>query len=567
PNYFLHCFRGVIGMEHITNFNVSYNFFNTITNWGIGDLKSILPTSIARIEYNQIVNATVGIVGAKNVAINDYIAYNKINSGCSDIGIELHEVSNPPAAVYVVEYNEVKDPICIYGNGLAGANAYGNTLFLYNDHTCFTAPQYEYGINFTGCIKSSAVDNQITTLDLFDTTIGIYGYHSQNTMVCGNTDTNMSYGMNFIGNSVGTSIYNNTLYNTRAVEYGMYFNVTTTLIEGGTSLPTYNAWTGTWGGATCRTKYFGNQPIFYYEILLKYIPTGGGCINEANGIVATLDNPYFCSGAPPPIVLQKAILDSIATGNITSTQTPDTTIAVAQQGLASIIMQTPSLLSDTTLQQFNDSIQSSPMGAVMQVDTMTYSPANWNTTTLATLNAVTPVTNLDANMQYTSQGYLNDVMNDSLSINQLDSLRTLAAMCPLLNGVGVFRARAILVDYDSAGTFYLDTNCTCNKTWNAHNHSKHTNKTTQTDSTLLAKFNLYPNPNNGGFTLTYQLQSGQAGTFAIFNTIGEKVASYDLDASTNTMKIDEEALNNGVYLYTIRVNNSVVKTDKLVIIK
>jgi len=49
--------------------------------------------------------------------------------------------------------------------------------------------------------------------------------------------------------------------------------------------------------------------------------------------------------------------------------------------------------------------------------------------------------------------------------------------------------------------------------------------------------------------------------------LGKKIASYNLNPNEEKMSIDETILNNGVYLYNIVVNNSVVKEDKLVIIK
>ncbi len=78
---------------------------------------------------------------------------------------------------------------------------------------------------------------------------------------------------------------------------------------------------------------------------------------------------------------------------------------------------------------------------------------------------------------------------------------------------------------------------------------------------------VFPNPNNGGFTLTYQLQTGQTGEFTIYNMLGEKLAEYTLDANSDKMNINASTLSEGIYLYRISVDNNIVKRDKIVIIK
>ena len=67
--------------------------------------------------------------------------------------------------------------------------------------------------------------------------------------------------------------------------------------------------------------------------------------------------------------------------------------------------------------------------------------------------------------------------------------------------------------------------------------------------------------------MSYQLQQGQSGIFTIYNMLGKEIAIYSLDPNEQTININETSLDNAIYLYTITVNNSVVKQDKLVIIK
>ena len=73
----------------------------------------------------------------------------------------------------------------------------------------------------------------------------------------------------------------------------------------------------------------------------------------------------------------------------------------------------------------------------------------------------------------------------------------------------------------------------------------------------------YPNPAND--ELTVIKTSEGAGIIEIYNYLGEKIISSELKNYSSIISIKD--LNAGVYLYKIIVNNSVVKADKLIVIK
>lgn len=79
------------------------------------------------------------------------------------------------------------------------------------------------------------------------------------------------------------------------------------------------------------------------------------------------------------------------------------------------------------------------------------------------------------------------------------------------------------------------------------------------------KVNLYPNPNNGNFKLEYHIT--KEAEFVITDITGRLVNQYALLPSQNNLLIKEEELNAGVYLYSIKMNNSIIKNDRLIIIK
>jgi len=79
------------------------------------------------------------------------------------------------------------------------------------------------------------------------------------------------------------------------------------------------------------------------------------------------------------------------------------------------------------------------------------------------------------------------------------------------------------------------------------------------------KVNLYPNPNNGNFKLEYHITKEVE--FVVTDITGRIVSQYTLLPTQNNFLIKEDELNAGVYFYSIKMNNSLHKNDKLIIIK
>lgn len=90
---------------------------------------------------------------------------------------------------------------------------------------------------------------------------------------------------------------------------------------------------------------------------------------------------------------------------------------------------------------------------------------------------------------------------------------------------------------------------------------------TATSTKEESLYSLYPNPSTGQMQFNYSLQEGQQGKLMIVDLMGKQLSSYSMAAGENTLSINESSLPNGIYLYRVIVNNEVVKTDKISIIK
>ena len=124
---------------------------------------------------------------------------------------------------------------------------------------------------------------------------------------------------------------------------------------------------------------------------------------------------------------------------------------------------------------------------------------------------------------------------------------------PLLSGPAVYLARVMLdinPDDGAAGSGKTDQDEEINN-----------------QQPITNNYQLYPNPNDGTMTLEYSLGKEETGIFCLYDLQGRRLFSYLLKPETNMMEINEHELQGGVYFYNIIINNSVVKNDKLVIIK
>lgn len=80
-------------------------------------------------------------------------------------------------------------------------------------------------------------------------------------------------------------------------------------------------------------------------------------------------------------------------------------------------------------------------------------------------------------------------------------------------------------------------------------------------------FNLYPNPNNGKMLLNYSLNANDKAELLIYDITGKLISTHKLDSSSAQLTINDVQLSDGVYFYRIKVNDKIVRSDKLIIIK
>ncbi|MBK9541588.1 MAG: T9SS type A sorting domain-containing protein [Bacteroidetes bacterium] len=78
-------------------------------------------------------------------------------------------------------------------------------------------------------------------------------------------------------------------------------------------------------------------------------------------------------------------------------------------------------------------------------------------------------------------------------------------------------------------------------------------------------FSIYPNPNEGVFTIDYPSNGNVDGTFEILDVMGHLVGSFTLPAAENKLTITTGKISTGVYLYRGRIDATIQFWGKIVI--
>jgi hypothetical protein len=579
-NNFYNCYNGIVASDWFTKVTVlTDSIIDSVSVPGIyGVYVSAMDYPYANplnIQENMISNFNTGIEADMNQYVSANINYNNISETSCDAsitwkGISINEFPHSPC-FYNVDVNNIT-------SNNYGIVAVGVENSVINDNTVTLGANGCPIINGAGIAlkangKASQIGcNFISTPDSVNLYTGIVESQSINTLILNNTTNLTDIHIRF----------NSTPFNgDNAFDNNLNVGSTGILCSAG-AMAFYNI--GTLSDpadnffnsfATCQVTAPLSM-VYYWHL---YNPTT--CPGFTHHYLSFPDSNPCLKPPSPPIILRRDIIaqtaDSLsnavdsatitamkntALSKDTFTVLKDTNMPLAQKGVATALSQNASLLSDPVFQHFNDSISNASMGQILAIDTTAASASSSvdYSGLLNNLNAITPASNIEANMQISGTAFLNYKLNHTLSPSQLATLRTLANKCPDWDGVGVYEARAILSRFDPPGTEYSDS---CNT---RDEHSVH-RKTKTTQTVSQPAFSLYPNPNNGNFTLEYDLGEGILGRVVLYNTIGEQVGEYQLNGSAGKLSIYNPELSNGVYIWKLYSNAQIIKFGKVIVIK
>ncbi len=218
--------------------------------------------------------------------------------------------------------------------------------------------------------------------------------------------------------------------------------------------------------------------------------------------------------------------------------------------------------SNASLQKFYNSTKHNYSKFAQVDDKMVlaqYSNANSINNSIVASNAI------ESNQKIVNALILKKLLAPNYSYTSSDrsTLNTIAWQCPLSSGNSVYQARVLLMTIANNVIEFTD-NCDVSVTQSLEGS---TTSVTQIN-TENKSFKLYPNPNNGNMIFEYSLASQSAGTFVLYDITGRVINKYKLtEGDNNSLKISENELTNGIYFYSVIIDNNVKAYNKIVIVK
>ena len=154
--------------------------------------------------------------------------------------------------------------------------------------------------------------------------------------------------------------------------------------------------------------------------------------------------------------------------------------------------------------------------------------------------------------------YLNKWQSDDLSIseNDLNNLLAIASQCPQDGGDGVYRARALYAQYFPDEVF-RDFDC----------ESVEFRRNQNSIEELGIDFILKPNPANNVVQIDFKNNSDFSGSIRIVNALGEHIAEIEKPYKSNLLSLELYEIPSGVYFVQLWKGDSLVKSQKLSVIK
>lgn len=599
-NTFTNCVNGIATIQNMDS-KIWLNEFYNINSQGIQVMLN-RQNNNALIRGNLFSNMNTGGPSGGSIAIHcqynlpsvTEIFYNQISNVFKGTGVLLEELNNMSyGAGYSVYDNQIQQVL----RGVRALNV--NKSLIMNNYIQTESwggflPPPSIGVELLGCYGMLVSSNniQISPANITNTLNGgISASLSPSSFISCNTLLNMGYGIKCAG-QMASQIYNNTM---NKDFYGFWLDnhgyVGEQNMSSGTGVvyPSYNKWVNIpWPATSATSKrtyisnntFGNNSPIYYrnpgptsYQPFPSGIASGPGSlfnlIPTSNGSIVSPACPIAAFSRHSPVLahlLQSA--QDIAMDNFSFPGNDANGKWLNKQGLlVNIKTENIDVSSDGILQGFVNQSATDNLGKLTTLNNIILDPSKHDTTDMIAAQVLNASISANNDIE-TNQKFLNDiVINNYLSnitnytTSQLNDLRVLASKCPFTDGLAVYQARVMLSGIDSLGTEYYNA---C-ETDGDETRMSYTNTDASQDGN--AALLVYPNPATNQLTVNYQIESTDEAVFEVYNSIGEKVMLQKLSAGENEQTFSVVQLNSGVYFYKYSINDQIIKTNKLVIVK
>ncbi len=208
-------------------------------------------------------------------------------------------------------------------------------------------------------------------------------------------------------------------------------------------------------------------------------------------------------------------------------------------------------LFDIDLQNFYHNYSTSGAGSFNNAGDSLLNDTSY---TAQLISSISPENTSEANEQTVYAIYLVTWAKDiyEFTYEQYQTLKAISIQNPISGGTSVYTARIMLAlqveDFlnDSTGRF---------------------------SNPILYSFKpfnkgkVYPNPSQGKFTYTIRLHRAEMGIFELFNSFGKCVFSHPLNENQNSVIVEGQNLNSGIYFYRSFANGEKVDSGKIILVR
>lgn len=558
--------NGAYGVQIRTHYSTMMDVVNnTITNQSTGIHVILSPSSPILLNYQTInLNSNNVTAGSTNATI---MQTGILAESIKSVRFGTNQYLN-------IQFNTVLQAnTCIRMRNIIGAGRiqFNPDLFI-RPAPGNTISTNRAGIRVENCQVTLVTDNPNIrstgtnfSLALHKNIRGIYTSNSPQTTVTCNKIFTTGQSIVFEGPCLVSKFFGNTMQN--AYDGFVMLNNAVIGQQGDNTHPTDNRWTGAFSHFKTFTDNTNgsniHSPLYVRTNVGPYYPNTNGTTQPAGNeytpfVVSSSYLGYVCPAIPndpngpnPNLNFTRA---QIANDQFSYSTYHSEARFGAKSKLFAELNSDPAIMSgDTSLTNFFQNNQNSTIGLFNDVNE---SVASGNISAAIVANGfVYPTIIPESNQQQVNSIVLSTVLvGDTLSAADLNSLTVIANMCPQVGGDAVWEARAIL-------------------NWVLHDDVQYSeecqsaNRIQQVTESGTSSYSsaIFPNPNGGDFTITYDASEYSQVTLHIIDVSGRSVQTLNLDPTLQVMSIRLDELADGTYMYKLIGDDAIVDFGTLII--
>lgn len=319
---------------------------------------------------------------------------------------------------------------------------------------------------------------------------------------------------------------------------------------------TYN-WTPSVGSHTYNFSYAnGANPTHYITSYSVFSLSGNDAAQNYNEMlqsITTNPNSVTCSPLPltrkPDTKGQNALYQNKSGGYSVNRWMQkgainDSAFALNQQLMFHQLSKDTALFNSKQWKPFVDSMKNTALGRSMNRNTQ---------------SNIVLANNFDRNVQTISAIVAKHAKDSILSASDLNTLRQVAVLCPYYDGIAVYQARAILLEY---GNPPITNECEIIRVKSKQKGNRKQKSMLEGESNV--EFKIYPNPTNSLVNIEYKVENEQEIIFELYDVVGKKKVAQSLNEGL-IHRIDIKEIQTGIYFYRLIQGNSVLENGKLIV--